>query len=115
MHVSTIATHPDHRNQGLGEATFAGMLQRGIELKSEYCVLEVRVSNESAKTIYFRYGFEVVGRRRHYYRDNNEDALLMTLSPIDATYLARFTELFTGISTRVSFTNLLPAGKPKTK
>jgi ribosomal-protein-alanine N-acetyltransferase len=41
--------------------------------------LEVRQSNQAAQTMYLKFGFVVDGSRPHYYVDNNEDALLMTL------------------------------------
>jgi ribosomal-protein-alanine N-acetyltransferase len=40
--------------------------------------LEVRVSNEAAQRLYEKHGFQLVGRRSRYYKDNLEDALLMT-------------------------------------
>jgi ribosomal-protein-alanine N-acetyltransferase len=40
--------------------------------------LEVRVSNQAAVNLYHKFGFQIVGRRARYYRDNGEDALLMT-------------------------------------
>src|SRR5579871_913712 len=72
-HISTIAVHPDYRGRGLGELLLAGMLLRSVDLKAEYCVLEVRVSNAPAISLYRKYEFEIVGRRKRYYRDNNED------------------------------------------
>ena len=44
--------------------------------------LEVRVGNEAAQEMYRRFGFQVTGRRPKYYRDNDEDAILMTLEPL---------------------------------
>jgi [ribosomal protein S18]-alanine N-acetyltransferase len=41
--------------------------------------LEVRTSNEEAITMYRRFGFRPAGRRRRYYHDNGEDALIMWL------------------------------------
>jgi len=40
--------------------------------------LEVRESNQAARHLYGKYGLEVTGRRRAYYTDNGEDALIMT-------------------------------------
>ena len=49
--------------------------------------LEVRESNIAAQALYRDFGFDLVGRRPHYYIDNNEDALIMTLEDIDEEYL----------------------------
>jgi ribosomal-protein-alanine N-acetyltransferase len=43
-----------------------------------YAGLTVRASNDAAIALYAKYGFEEVGRRRNYYEDPREDALLMT-------------------------------------
>jgi len=54
----------------------------------------VRVSNTVAQNLYRKYGFVVVGRRPGYYRDNNEDADLMTLSGVHtAEYRAKLRTL----------------------
>ena len=42
--------------------------------------LEVRASNEPAKNLYKKLGFQEIGRRKRYYADNNEDALVMVLT-----------------------------------
>jgi ribosomal-protein-alanine N-acetyltransferase len=85
-HVSTIAVRPEYRGRGLGELMLAAMLMRGIGLSTDYSVLEVRVSNTPAIRLYEKYGYQIVGRRKQYYRDNMEDAHLMQLSGIDAAY-----------------------------
>lgn len=77
-HVSTIAVHPDWRGQGVGERLLVAMLEQALDLGAVTATLEVRVSNTPAQNLYRKYHFEVVGRRRRYYRDNGEDALLMT-------------------------------------
>ena len=46
-------------------------------------MLEVRTSNLAAQGLYKQFGFEVVHRRRRYYVDNKEDALLMNLEHLD--------------------------------
>ena len=105
-HISTIAVHPDFRGKGLGEILLAGMLARSFALKAEYSVLEVRVSNTAAINLYRKYEFEIVGRRKGYYRDNNEDAFLMHLAPIDEAYCARFDERVATLRKRVAYTDL---------
>ncbi len=92
-HISTIAVHPDWRGQGLGELLLVAMLERAMELKAAQCTLEVRVSNEVAQNLYKKYGFAYAGIRRHYYRDNGEDAYIMTVPALDAAYARRLAEL----------------------
>ena len=88
-HISTIAVHPAHRGKGLGELLLASMLKCAIRLGGEYSVLEVRESNATAQALYRKYEYMVIGRRRQYYRDNGEDALLMEARPLDSAYYQR--------------------------
>ncbi len=106
-HVSTIAVHPTCRGKGLGEVLLNGLLMRALALGGEYSVLEVRVSNESAQALYRKYGYETVGRRKNYYRDNNEDAFLMHLAPLNEVYQAQLITLRTALQARLQFTDQL--------
>ncbi len=81
-HISTIAVHPAYRRQGIGERLLVVMLREAAGLGATLATLEVRLGNREAQRLYAKYGFEVVGRRRGYYRDNGEDALLMTVQPL---------------------------------
>jgi len=79
-HIATIATHPNHRRQGIASRLLIHALE---ELKAEGAVtsvLEVRESNIPAQEMYRKFGFVESGRRRHYYRDNDEDAILMSVN-----------------------------------
>lgn len=78
-HVATIATHPDFRRQGIGERLMTHLLRAAVEEGAVKSLLEVRVSNEAAQAMYRRFGYVEDGRRPHYYKDNHEDALLMSL------------------------------------
>ena len=49
--------------------------------------LEVRAGNIAAQSLYRDFSFDIIGRRPHYYIDNNEDALIMTLEDMDEEYL----------------------------
>lgn len=49
--------------------------------------LEVRESNIAAQEMYRKFGYEKIGRRRRYYRDNDEDAILMNLDSLNAQRL----------------------------
>ena len=111
-HISTIAISEDQRGHGYGEVLLTGLLERSIQLGVTYAVLEVRVSNTTAINLYRKYEFEVVHRRKNYYRDNNEDALMMFLNGIDDAYKARFATRLNTLRQRVHYTNLLPDGKP---
>jgi ribosomal-protein-alanine N-acetyltransferase len=77
-HISTIAVHPEWRGQGVGEIMFVNMLEQALDLGALTATLEVRVTNATAQALYRKYEFEQTGRRKRYYRDNGEDALLMT-------------------------------------
>ena len=79
-HVATIATHPDWRRRGIGERILAHLLREAQRRQAVAVTLEVRVSNGAAQNLYRKYGFEEVGRRRGYYQDNREDALLLTVT-----------------------------------
>ena len=76
-HISTIAVHPDWRRIGLGRLILGYALQKAKTLGADLVTLEVRESNHAAIALYRDFGFELRGRRRGYYRDNDEDALVM--------------------------------------
>jgi len=78
-HISTIATHPDHRGCSYGEVLFLGMCRRAIMLGAGYIVLEVRVSNKVAQNLYHKHGFEIAATKKKYYRSDGEDAYDMRI------------------------------------
>ncbi len=79
VHISTIAVAPHLRNRGLGELILLNILYLAYDHDAALVTLEVRVSNQVAQDLYLKYEFETVGRRRRYYKDSGEDALLMTI------------------------------------
>jgi len=81
-HICTIAVHPQRQGQGLGELLLLSLLDQSIKLGAHVATLEVRVSNHTALTLYHKYGFEIISRRKRYYTDNNEDAYIMTTAPL---------------------------------
>jgi [ribosomal protein S18]-alanine N-acetyltransferase len=82
-HISTFAVSPEFRKRGLGGVMLAGMLRDAVGRGAVSALLEVRAGNRDAQALYARFAFQVVGRRRGYYRDNGEDALLMTAQLTD--------------------------------
>jgi ribosomal-protein-alanine N-acetyltransferase len=76
-HITTFAVHPDHRRRKIGERLLQRLFEIAEDVGAEWMTLEVRVSNLAAQKLYEKYGFRRAGIRRHYYSDNNEDALIM--------------------------------------
>jgi [ribosomal protein S18]-alanine N-acetyltransferase len=83
IHIATIATHNDFRRQGIAEKLLIHTLKSAKEEGALTSFLEVRESNRFARQMYNKFGYVEVGRRRHYYKDNNEDAILMSLDSIN--------------------------------
>lgn len=82
IHIATIATHPDFRRQGIGRKLLSHTLRRAFEEGAQSSFLEVRESNLAAQEMYREFGYEPTGRRKRYYKDNDEDAILMNLGSL---------------------------------
>ncbi|XXM71993.1 ribosomal protein S18-alanine N-acetyltransferase [Lysinibacillus sphaericus] len=76
-HITNVAVLPDYRGKGLGEALMKRIMEIAKEVGARVMTLEVRVSNEAAKGLYRKMGFQDGGIRKRYYSDNQEDALVM--------------------------------------
>ena len=76
-HVTTIGVRRDVQHHGSGRILFAGLVQAAYDMGAKWVTLEVRVSNENAMRMYEAFGFKVIGRRKGYYTDNGEDAIVM--------------------------------------
>lgn len=76
-HITIVAVHPDYQRQGLGQAMVWALLHSAWRRGLERATLEVRESNAAAIALYQKFGFREAGRRRRYYQDNGEDALVM--------------------------------------
>lgn len=83
-HIATIATHPDHRRQGIARKLLTYALRYMSKEGAVTSFLEVRESNIAAQDMYHQFGYEVVGRRKRYYKDTDEDAILMTLNGLES-------------------------------
>lgn len=82
-HITNIAVHPDFRRMRVGYAIVEALTQIAKNKGIGSMTLEVRENNIAAQGLYRKFGFEVVGRRKKYYADNNEDALIMTMVMIN--------------------------------
>jgi [ribosomal protein S18]-alanine N-acetyltransferase len=76
-HITLLGIHPQYQGRGLGQLLLGALLDRAREIKMARATLEVRASNQSALHIYEKYGFQIVGRRKKYYQDTDEDAVIM--------------------------------------
>ncbi|MBR1729288.1 MAG: ribosomal protein S18-alanine N-acetyltransferase [Selenomonadaceae bacterium] len=75
--VTNIAVHPDYRSQGIGTKLFSRLIEEIKKRGVTALTLEVRPSNEAALKLYEKFNLKSVGRRKGYYLDNGEDALIM--------------------------------------
>lgn len=77
LHINNLAIHPDARGRGLGTRLLGRVLEEGARDGARRATLEVRRSNDAARRLYRRMGFELVGTRRNYYSSPVEDALIL--------------------------------------
>ncbi|MEW6048447.1 MAG: ribosomal protein S18-alanine N-acetyltransferase [Bacillota bacterium] len=76
-HITNVAVHPDYRSRGVGRRLMEAITDLARRRGARRLTLEVRKSNLRAQRLYESLGFRSVGVRRGYYRDNNEDAIIM--------------------------------------
>ena len=75
--VMNVAVHPDFRRRGIAEALVSALVEELKAIESRCLTLEVRASNAPAISLYEKLGFGEIGRRKNYYRNPREDALIM--------------------------------------
>lgn len=93
-HIASIGVAALDRRRGVGELLVQGAIEAAAANDCDELTLEVRKSNEAAQALYRKYGFEIVGERKGYYVDDDEDALIMTTPDIrEPGYAARLADL----------------------
>ena len=75
--MMNVAVHPDFRKRGIATALIVGLVEELRKQGSHCLTLEVRASNAPAISVYSALEFREVGRRRNYYRNPREDALIL--------------------------------------
>ena len=75
--VMNVAVHPDFRRRGIAEALVNALVAELKAIGSHCLTLEVRASNVPAIALYEKMGFSKIGRRKNYYRNPREDALIL--------------------------------------
>ena len=88
-HVTTIGVRGKDQGKGYGKALFAALVQRGYAMGAHWITLEVRSANLHAMRLYEYFSFRAIGRRRGYYTDNGEDAVIMWSDSIHAPSFKR--------------------------
>ena len=78
--LGNVAVDAEWRNRGVGLKLVQAALERVRRRSAEECFLEVRESNRTAQSVYQKCGFRSIGRRRRYYSNPTEDALVMRAS-----------------------------------
>ena len=75
--MMNIAVHPDYRRKGIAESLINALVSDLVQKGSRCLTLEVRASNEAAKALYQKLGFQHVGTRKNYSRHPKEDGLIL--------------------------------------
>ena len=75
--MMNVAVHPDFRRKGIAEALVNTLVNNLKKMGSRCLTLEVRASNVPAIALYEKLGFAEIGRRKNYYRNPREDALIL--------------------------------------
>ena len=75
--IMNVAVNPGWRRQGVAEKLINGLVAQLKDRGIHALMLEVRVTNEPAIALYEKLGFVEVGRRKNYYRNPKEDALIL--------------------------------------
>jgi [ribosomal protein S18]-alanine N-acetyltransferase len=78
-HITTVAVSPEKQRQGVGKRMMVELLTRAKEKNMACSTLEVRAGNVPAIQLYEKLGYVTAARRKNYYPDNQEDALVMWL------------------------------------
>jgi len=84
LHVNTVGVAHRYRRRGLATALMNYVMADAAKDGAVRATLEVRESNDAARRLYEHLGFAVTGRRKAYYTQPDEDALILTLVGIRA-------------------------------
>ena len=77
--ITNIAIRPSARRQGFGAKLTSALIEECFKRGMHEILLEVRISNLSALSLYRQLGFTVKGMRKNYYSEPKEDAYIMSL------------------------------------
>lgn len=80
VQIANIAVHEDYRRRKIGQDLLKTLYSNAIISGMKVITLEVRESNAPAIALYEKCKYATVGRRKHFYSDPKEDAILMNLN-----------------------------------
>jgi len=80
VEILDLAVDPALRRQGYAAFLLRNFLKDASRSPAKKVFLEVRESNAAAIALYQKFGFQISGRRPNYYRNPQEDALLLALA-----------------------------------
>ena len=76
-HITLLMIDADYQSQGLGQLLLCSLLKSAVDRHLERATLEVRESNQAAISLYQKFGFQALGRRKGYYKQTGEDAIIL--------------------------------------
>jgi len=94
--IHKIACHPGCRRRGMGGMLLRYFMQQAMGRGARLFMLEVRESNVAARQFYHSFGFVQTGRRRGYYSDAHEDALVLHYRAADPVGGAPAADIISG-------------------
>ena len=81
VYITNVAVSEKHRRKGMGEKLINSLISVCEIENAEFITLEVRESNKPAINLYKKMNFKDVGKRKNFYENPREDAILMTYKP----------------------------------
>ena len=76
-HITLLGIHPDYRQQGFGTLLLLCLFEDAIARNLAWATLEVNENNKKAINLYKKFGFEVAGKRKGYYKLTGDNALVL--------------------------------------
>ena len=83
LELLILSVSPEYKRQGFASLLINKVIQSQSEVDCKQVLLEVRERNQAAIALYTKLGFKQVGRRKRYYADDNDNAVLFTLDITD--------------------------------
>lgn len=74
--LNLLAVHPEFRRLGVGKEILLTLEDKGLDLGQENFYVQVRETNQDAQRFYQRFGYEMIDRNQHYYK-NRESAVIL--------------------------------------